>query len=78
MINFKEFVYVLGIMCKGDFNQRLKLLYMLHQPPALCQDDDETSPTLSPHSDSTESALEAADFFEEQYEASSKEGDCKE
>ncbi|XP_041366492.1 TBC1 domain family member 9-like [Gigantopelta aegis] len=72
MINFKEFVYLLGVMCKADFNQRLKLLYMLHQPPALCPEDTEETPT-SPKSDSTESALEAADFFEEQYESSSKE-----
>lgn len=31
MINFKEFVYVLGVVCKGDITQKLKLLYLLHQ-----------------------------------------------
>ncbi|XP_036360730.1 TBC1 domain family member 9 isoform X4 [Octopus sinensis] len=35
MINFKEFVWILGIVCKGELASRLKLLYQLHQPPAL-------------------------------------------
>ena len=40
MINFKDFVRVLGMLCKGDYTQKLKLLYMLHQPPALLENDD--------------------------------------
>ena len=40
MINFKDFVKVLGLMCKADYTQKLKLLYMLHEPPALLEDDD--------------------------------------
>ena len=40
MINFKDFVRVLGVMCKGDYTRKLKLLYMLHKPPALLDDDD--------------------------------------
>ena len=40
MINFKDFVRVLGIMCKADYTQKLKLLYMLHEPPALLDNDD--------------------------------------
>ena len=35
MINFKEFVWILGVVCKGELAARLKLLYQLHQPPAL-------------------------------------------
>lgn len=48
MINFKEFVYVLGVVCKGDVTQKLKLLYMLHQLPGEDFDDMVSStPVLS-------------------------------
>ena len=40
MINFKDFVRVLGLLCKADYTQKLKLLYMLHQAPALLENDD--------------------------------------
>ena len=39
LINFKEFVSVLGIMCKDDVTARVKLLYQLHLPPALLPSD---------------------------------------
>ncbi|XP_078333491.1 TBC1 domain family member 9-like isoform X2 [Crassostrea virginica] len=68
MINFKEFVYVLGVVCKGDVTQKLKLLYMLHQLPGEDLDDMVSSnPVLSSPSKpvgSPESAMEAADFFD--------------
>lgn len=35
MINFKEFAITLGIVCRGDLHERLKLIYRLHLPPAL-------------------------------------------
>lgn len=39
MINFKEFVSVLGVLCRGNPTQRLRLLYLLHLPPALLPSD---------------------------------------
>ncbi|CAG2220459.1 TBC1D8_9 [Mytilus edulis] len=39
MINFKEFVYILGVVCKADITHKLKLLYTCHQPPALLPTD---------------------------------------
>ena len=39
MINFKDFCEVLGVMCKSDVTQRIKLLYFLHLPPALLSTD---------------------------------------
>lgn len=68
MINFKEFVYVLGVVCKGDITQKLKLLYLLHQlSPHELEDMASPSPA-SPVStktvESPESAVEAADFFD--------------
>lgn len=68
MINFKEFVYVIGVVCKGDITQKLKLLYLLHQlPPHELEDMASPSPA-SPSStktvESPESAVEAADFFD--------------
>lgn len=68
MINFKEFVYVIGVVCKGDITHKLKLLYLLHQlPPHELEDMASPSPA-SPSStktvESPESAVEAADFFD--------------
>ncbi|XP_060561507.1 TBC1 domain family member 9B-like [Ruditapes philippinarum] len=66
MINFKEFVDLMCKMCKADYTQKLKLLYELHQPPALLETDDMDEETIaSPKSDSTEDALEATNFFSE-------------
>lgn len=69
MINFKEFVWILGVVCKGELAARLKLLYQLHQPPALLGSEAlELETPKSTYSDSTESAVEATDFFEEEDE----------
>lgn len=59
-INFKEFVSIFGIMCKGDLQDKLKLFYVLHLPFA------ESPPETigSPQSGDTEVAAEATDFFE--------------
>lgn len=72
LINFKEFVSVLGIMCKEDVTARVKLLYQLHLPPALLPSDptdpDEMSATTisdSPKSEvSPEAGIDASDFFD--------------
>ncbi|TRY93970.1 hypothetical protein DNTS_021122 [Danionella cerebrum] len=50
LINFKEFVTGFSGMYHGDMTERLKLLYKLHLPPALCPEE-------------AESALEATQFF---------------
>ncbi|BFZ04267.1 hypothetical protein BsWGS_07306 [Bradybaena similaris] len=39
LINFKEFISTLGVMCKSDITVRIKLLYLLHLPPALLPAD---------------------------------------
>ncbi|KAJ8299441.1 hypothetical protein KUTeg_023501 [Tegillarca granosa] len=73
MINFKEFVYLLGVICKADLTQKLKMLYMLHQPPALLPTDESDGESqISPTSPSvsTESAVEAEDFFDEENKSS--------
>ncbi|KAG5853194.1 hypothetical protein ANANG_G00070480 [Anguilla anguilla] len=50
LINFKEFVTGLSGMYHGDMTEKLKLLYKMHLPPALCPEE-------------AESALEATQFF---------------
>ncbi|TSK45889.1 TBC1 domain family member 9B [Bagarius yarrelli] len=73
LINFKEFVTGLSGMYHGDMTEKLKLLYKLHLPPALCPEE-------------AESALEAAHFFtdndtaqgEEVREVAEPEGDSEE
>ncbi|XP_035392134.1 TBC1 domain family member 9B isoform X2 [Electrophorus electricus] len=50
LINFKEFITGLSGMYHGDMTEKLKLLYKLHLPPALCPEE-------------AESALEATQFF---------------
>lgn len=51
MVNFKEFVQLLGLMCKVDYTERLKLFYQLHQPPCLLDTDSfEEDSVASPKS----------------------------
>ncbi|XP_038142595.1 TBC1 domain family member 9B [Cyprinodon tularosa] len=52
LVNFKEFSTGLSGMYHGDMMEKLKLLYKLHLPPALCAEE-------------AESALEATHFFTE-------------
>ncbi|TKS65021.1 TBC1 domain family member 9B [Collichthys lucidus] len=52
LVNFKEFITGLSEMYHGDMTEKLKLLYKLHLPPALCPEE-------------AESALEATHFFTE-------------
>ncbi|XP_019713784.1 TBC1 domain family member 9B isoform X2 [Hippocampus comes] len=66
LVNFKELVTALSGMYHGDMTDKLKLLYKLHLPPALCPEE-------------AESALEAANFFTEDApkgeEANAESGD---
>ncbi|XP_064601750.1 TBC1 domain family member 9B-like isoform X2 [Liolophura sinensis] len=73
MINFKEFAYLMGIICKASLTQKLKLLYMLHQPPSLLPSDLERVDT--PKSEATEDAVEAAEFFDDDEDGKSSSTD---
>uniref|UniRef100_T1JBL6 TBC1 domain family member 9 n=1 Tax=Strigamia maritima TaxID=126957 RepID=T1JBL6_STRMM len=60
LINFKEFINILGIICRGDLQEKLKLFYVIHLPSSGISS---RSP-ISPASDNTEVAAEATDFFD--------------
>ncbi|XP_033638788.1 TBC1 domain family member 9-like isoform X1 [Asterias rubens] len=77
LINFREFSWGLGIMCRGELPERLRLLYNLHLPPALLPEDmesvsgdtqtdgDSTVGQPSPEEpDEAEAALDAVEYFE--------------
>jgi len=70
-INFKDFARTLGIICRADLPERLKLLYQMHQPPALLPTDEEDLD--SPKSETADNAMEATEFFDEEAEDSSVE-----
>ncbi|XP_033120215.1 TBC1 domain family member 8-like [Anneissia japonica] len=38
-LNFKDFTIVLGLMFRAEIADRLKLLFAMHQPPALMPDE---------------------------------------
>ena len=50
MINFKEFVWLLGVLCRASPTERLRLIYLLHLPPALLPSDPLDDTPSSPHS----------------------------
>ena len=48
MIDFRDFAWCLGVIARADMPEKLKLLYRLHQPPALLHTDvDEISSPVS-------------------------------
>lgn len=55
VVSFKDFAVTLGIMYKGDLQEKLNLLYRLHLPPALPN---------AIEMDSAEVGVEATQFFE--------------
>ena len=67
MINFRDFAWFLGVSCRADLPERLKLLYRLHLPPAYLDTDKDERDLLdeSPKSDIADDAVEAADYFED-------------
>ncbi|KAK7098501.1 hypothetical protein V1264_002777 [Littorina saxatilis] len=65
MINFKEFVWLLGVLCRASAPERLRLIYLLHLPPALLPSDPLDDTPGSPNSDGTEAGLDAAEYFDE-------------
>ena len=44
LITFREFARGLGIICKGELQDRMQFMYRMHVPPALC---DEATEELS-------------------------------
>jgi hypothetical protein len=66
MVNFREFIWFMSIVCRAELQERLKLLYRLHQPPALLDTELIDSDMPSTHSDTADSAVEAVEYFDEQ------------
>ena len=64
MINFKEFSLLCGLVCRGEFNERLKLLYKMHLLPKTATSTAESSPTKELF-DVVESASEAVEEIDE-------------
>lgn len=52
LINFREFINGLGVLCHGDLTEKLKLLYKLHVLPEIQNEQDEP-----------DSAFEATQYF---------------
>lgn len=64
LINFKEFSLLCGLICRGDFNERLKLLYKMHFLTKTETSTAESSPTKELF-DVVESASEAVEEIDE-------------
>jgi hypothetical protein len=78
MINFKDFAFALGVMCRSDLVEKLKLIYRLHLPPALLPTDEEEEPESTKADDSpTEEAVDATEFFDEDSSQSSSTNSVK-
>ena len=54
LITFREFARGLGIICKGELQDRMQFMYRMHVPPALC---DEAAQELSDE-ESVDSCME--------------------
>ncbi|XP_022105913.1 TBC1 domain family member 9-like isoform X1 [Acanthaster planci] len=82
LINFREFSWGLGVMCRSELPERLRLLYRLHLPPALLPEDmesiagdsqtDEASTVGQPSPDEDQDEVEPAVDAEEYFESSMK------
>ncbi|BES97863.1 GRAM [Nesidiocoris tenuis] len=62
IINVKEAVFALGLLCNADATLKIKLLFILHLPPILPYVETKHHP---PNPDGAEVASEATDFFED-------------
>jgi len=69
MVNFREFVWFLSIVCRADMPERLKLMYRLHQPPALLDSEVADADTPPSRSETMDSAVEASEYFDESFAA---------
>lgn len=38
LITFREFAQGLGIICKGELQERMQFMYRMHVPPAVCDE----------------------------------------
>lgn len=72
MVNFREFIWFLSIVCRADMPERLKLLFRLHQPPALLNSEAADADTPPNRSDTMDSAVEASEYFDDSPAADAK------
>jgi len=75
MVNFREFIWFLSMVCRADMPERLKLLYRLHQPPALLDSELADANNSPCRSDSADSAIEASEYFNDSPAADAKTAD---
>ena len=78
MVNFREFVWFLSIVCRADMPERLKLMYRLHQPPALLDSEVADADTPPSRSETMDSAVEASEYFDESFAADSADAKISE
>ncbi|XP_051762532.1 TBC1 domain family member 8 [Ctenopharyngodon idella] len=53
LINFSQFVQMLDVLYCEELNEKIRLLYRLHIPPALSENEEDSSPLKSPVLSST-------------------------
>lgn len=52
-VSFSEFIHMLDVLYCEELNEKIRLLYRLHIPPALSEDSEDSSPLKSPVLSST-------------------------
>ncbi|XP_056321996.1 LOW QUALITY PROTEIN: TBC1 domain family member 8 [Danio aesculapii] len=52
-VSFSEFIHMLDVLYCEELNEKIRLLYRLHIPPALSEDTEDSSPLKSPVLSST-------------------------
>ena len=62
LVNFKELIQTISLLCKGDHTAKLKLLYCLHLPGVVLPGELLESPTPTAEGEAVV-ALDANDFF---------------
>ena len=64
-MNFKEFSSAFGVICRGDFHERMRLIYKMHVPPALPLEESIGEQADGAQYDLVESASEITEEGEE-------------